>query len=428
MTPSNGSAVTYDMLTVVIACTIASINAVAAPTTGLTYTLYATTLSVDLLPNTYTQTPDCRFIVTETASWTIPSGSPIAVNSANAQQIDVVSLDRTKVGTHAVSMAITFAYSAQSFTETDTISFTITIIDPCETTVINDAVFSPTTITVTNGATATATFNEVTDTVEVANNIDTLCQQRSYTLLEADGTTAAVFLALTGATGGPYTITASPTLDTQVGTHNLKLKTTLTAYPSNSNNNKITTIPVVVSAASCDKTKLGWVATPAVTKTVNVAAGATTLTLNPYAVDPTSKTATPEARACGWVSADETYTMAAVQKGQGSLPDFVTLSGNILTITPIDHTDIGTWTITATMTTTNGDDPSWDAATITVGCIVTSIAAASPPTSGLTYNLYDAPLLIDLTTYAYTQTPPCGYSFTEVFTWTIPTAAQPYII
>lgn len=90
----------------------------------------------------------------------------------------------------------------------------MTIIDPCETTTINDAVFSPATLNVVNGATATMTFNEVTDTVEVANNIDTLCQQRSYVLLENDGTTPAVFLTLSGAAGGPYTITAAPTLDT----------------------------------------------------------------------------------------------------------------------------------------------------------------------------------------------------------------------
>ena len=77
-------------------------------------------------------------------------------------------------------MAIKFDYNAQSFTETDTIAFTVTIIDPGETTTINDAVFSPATLNVVNGATATMTFNEVTDTVEVANNIDTLCQQRSY--------------------------------------------------------------------------------------------------------------------------------------------------------------------------------------------------------------------------------------------------------
>ena len=116
------------------------------------------------------------------------------------------------------------------------------------------------------------------------------------------------------------------------------------------------------------------------------------------------------------------------------MPDFITLSGSgttwTLTITPLDHTDMGTWIITATQDTTNGDNPVWDAATITVGCQITGVAAAAAPAEPavtLTYNLYAAPLLIDLSTWAYTQTPSCAYSYTEVFTWTIPAAATNYI-
>ena len=118
-------------------------------------------------------------------------------------------------------MSTDFAYSIQSFTETDAITFTVTIIDPCETTTILDAVFSPTTLTVTNGVPGTMTFTEVTDSVEVANNIDTLCQGRTYTLLEDDESTPVTWISIdnTGSSGGPYTITASPTLDSQVTTH-----------------------------------------------------------------------------------------------------------------------------------------------------------------------------------------------------------------
>ena len=149
-------------------------------------------------------------------------------------------------------MTTVFAYSVQSFTETDTITFTVTIIDPCETTTINDAVFSPTTLTVTNGATADITFTEVTDSVEVANNIDTLCQGRTYTLLMNDESTAADILTLSGTAPGPYTITASPTLDSSVGSHTYKLKTELAAYSGNSNSPHYTAIPVVVQASTCD--------------------------------------------------------------------------------------------------------------------------------------------------------------------------------
>ena len=162
-------------------------------------------------------------------------------------------------------MTTVFDYTVQTFTETDTISFTVTIIDPCETTTVNDAVFSPTTLTVTNGVTADMTFTEVTDSVEVANNIDTLCQGRTYTLLMDDESTAADFIALTGTAPGPYTITASPTLDSQVGTHQFKLKTELDAYPGNANSPHYTAIPVVVQGASCDQNALGWLSSSQVT-------------------------------------------------------------------------------------------------------------------------------------------------------------------
>jgi len=84
MTPTHGSVETYDMLKIVISCTIASINNVAAPSSNLSYTLYAKTHSIDLTANVYTQSPDCRFVTTTTASWTIAAGSPITQNSAKS--------------------------------------------------------------------------------------------------------------------------------------------------------------------------------------------------------------------------------------------------------------------------------------------------------------------------------------------------------
>ena len=66
---------------------------------------------------------------------------------------------------------------------------------------------------------------------------------------------------------------------------------------------------------------------------------------------------------------------------------------------------MGVWIISVTQTTTNGLDPVWDAVQITVGCQITSItpqAAPTEPTTVLTYNLYSEPLLIDLSSWAYT--------------------------
>lgn len=83
MTNQYGDTIEYDRLDIVITCTIASINNVAAPTTGLQYVLYETTHSVDLSGSVYTQTPDCRFILTMAHTWAIDAASPITVNQGN---------------------------------------------------------------------------------------------------------------------------------------------------------------------------------------------------------------------------------------------------------------------------------------------------------------------------------------------------------
>ena len=96
------------------------------------------------------------------------------------------------------------------------------------------------------------------------------------------------------------------------------------------------------------------------TTIIDVATGPTTVTITPYTVDAASKAATPEMRACGGTF-DETFTLSAVEKGQGALPDFITHSNGVLTVTPLDNSDMGVWIIEVTQTTTYGDDPVWDA-------------------------------------------------------------------
>ena len=67
---------------------------------------------------------------------------------------------------------------------------------------------------------------------------------------------------------------------------------------------------------------------------------------------------------------------------------------------------------------------------ITVGCTIATItpdAAPTEPTTTLTYNLYDVPLLIDLASWAYTQTPPCDYTVDNSFSWTVAGTATHFI-
>lgn len=161
-----------------------------------------------------------------------------------------------------------------------------------------------------------------------------------------------------------------------------------------------------------------------------MAAGATTVSITPYTVDTASKIATPVMRACN--SFDDTFTLVAVEKGKNALPDFITHDGNgVLTVTPLDDTDMGVWDIEVTQDPVNGVTVTWDAVRITVGCVVTSITAQAPPDPSvvtLTYALYATPLLIDLKAWTYTQAPSCGYTFTHSYSWLpIPAAAVDYI-
>ena len=59
--------------------------------------------------------------------------------------------------------------------------------------------------------------------------------------------------------------------------------------------------------------------------------------------------------------------------------------------------------------------------------MITDVASPTAPSTGtgwtLTYNVYELSLGIDLSTILYPQTALCGYTVTEVFTWTIPAAA-----
>jgi hypothetical protein len=346
-TPDNGAPSDFDSLRIDVSCTITSIDTVAPPTTGLTYTLYDTTLPIDLSSNVYVQVPPCGYTLVNDFTWTIDAASPITVDAGNEQMINVISLDRNKLGTHSVVLTNVITYPAQSFTETETISFDIEIIDPCLLTTMYDIIFTPGTLTVVNGETATVEFPDATDSVETDNNIFTLCGDRTYAIFENDETNTPDWLTLTHNTDTDIrTIEAAPVLDNLVGSHTMKIKTEFTrqAYIDAANYIKWTSLTVDVNGAICDQNGLGWSASNVVTATIDVSTGPTDVTIAPYTPDPASKLATPEMRACGGF--DETYTVAAVQSGEVSLPSFITHDGNgLLTVTPTTSAHMGTWTI-----------------------------------------------------------------------------------
>ena len=82
-----------------------------------------------------------------------------------------------------------------------------------------------------------------------------------------------------------------------------------------------------------------------------------------------------------------------------ALPSWITWNDGTqtLTVAPTAVGDVGTKTLLGTYTPTNGSASQFTVATLTIVCTVTSFTRPSNPSTGLTYNLWDAPLSFDFT-------------------------------
>lgn len=96
--------------------------------------------------------------------WTNPEPNVIMANPFQPLQLAVWTIDKTKLGSHTVTLVNTVSYNGSSWTPT--YSFDITIVDPCDSTVLNTQ--SIATLTTDNGVPGIREFTEVTDSVEVA--------------------------------------------------------------------------------------------------------------------------------------------------------------------------------------------------------------------------------------------------------------------
>ena len=253
-----------------------------------------------------------------------------------------------------------------------------------------------------------------------------LCGDRVYEIVDASDVGIS-WMPITGT--GPYTITASPTDEALVTGSSLDyyLKITFAdaRYPTPV---KRMSVPVTVTAATCDCDLLTWDTPSAVVDAVEVALGPLVVTMPTATQNEASKLPTPAIRKCfeSGGTCDFTSTWTPVETGQASLPSFITQTGTTdeLTVTPTVAADRGSWTIYVTQTisyTSHGTTTTveFDAVELTIGCTITAIADPSPPTSGLTYTLYEPTHTIDVSTIPFTQTPPCEYAVTESIVWTI---------
>lgn len=175
----------------------------------------------------------------------------------------------------------------------DKVEFTITIVDPCETTTLADLTIATTDSTgpyskaVIDKNTITVTFTRPTTTVETSTSIASVCGATSYSVA-ADNSGTAFSYASDAATtwaviSGPVTDTYTLTIDTAQEddliaaessvTVPVYIKATLDNYTSRVS---YTLLNVVINELICDCSLLAWDDPSDVTVSSNLSAGTTT--------------------------------------------------------------------------------------------------------------------------------------------------------
>jgi hypothetical protein len=117
------------------------------------------------------------------------------------RQLLQLSNEITITDTEQPSGSRTFTPSGDS----EKVVFTITVTDPCTTATIDDLVFSPSTISVTDGSTATTTFSAPNNSVmNTHNDPALLCGETSFALYAdtSDNALSAPWAVLTGPVSG----------------------------------------------------------------------------------------------------------------------------------------------------------------------------------------------------------------------------------
>lgn len=280
------------------------------------------------------------------------------------------------------------------------VSFSVTLSNPCLTATIDNIVFSPTSLSVTDGNTGTATFSIPQDTVDQANTVQDLCGTKTYEIKDSSNAviTSWASIALSTSNNRQYILTIDtaqyPSHIASDVSETLTITTKYASWGSN-NGNSASTIAVTLVSVTCDCSGLQWSAPSISTSTVNIDASVTPMFSAPDP-DTSATTSNYAYSVCyensGTCATTGTYAASSdftFNDGTGAttLPSWITFdsSTKVLTVAPTDVALAGkTYTIAATYTPTYGTASSFTIAEVTVNCVVTSFTRPANPTSGLT--------------------------------------------
>ncbi len=184
----------------------------------------------------------------------------------------------------------------------------------------------------------------------------------------------------------------------------------------------------MVNSAVCECNRITWDPPAAQTLTTTVKLiPSPIITVSHATMNAASMTAVPQTRKCGNTCSTLTQIKAVVQTGS-TMPAWMSLDQTTgrLTVSPNDNNQIGPYKMTVTMTTPDSGDQTYETIFITVQiCVITGMVdPVIPNLAGLSQLVYaTSPLVIDVSSPGFVQTPACGYGLINTFTWTIPSGA-----
>lgn len=369
--------------------------------------------------------PACGYALSENVQWTIPATSPIT-ETADPYVLTVISTDGlAHHGVNTVIVKDTVLYESDVWEPS--ITFDITITDPCRTSTITAITLSS--MTVVLGEEELQSFVEAVDSAGTTYG-STVCGTRLYEIYDISSDTITEVATVIDNGSGNYEIRAFSENEDNEGSHNLRLKVTFVDYPladSETFPEATTNFFLTVNQATCDCTLITWDNPALLTlETGLMTSPADTLPFLKAEANEASKDASPAIRACyrNNGSCPTSSTIVVVDDDTAVLDTaFMEFSSNTLTVTPTISSQIKTYNMRVTQTTSISSDFSWVGATVTVTCTITRIDVPAVPTE-TTYLINSGALNIGLTP-EFLQYPPCDYVLNELLLWNFDPSPAP---
>jgi GTP:adenosylcobinamide-phosphate guanylyltransferase len=356
--------IVFSTVTVVInVCVITNIDPPNNPG-AQAYKVHALNpININMASPGFVQRPACGYTLTEVFAWSFNPNPAPPLQTTNGQpyKLTISSTTNSHAAVYQATLTNSVTYQSQSFLPT--VAFQVTVTDPCLTTVI-----APFTIgTVASGAShgvitqeagqvIETTFTEPAHSEGTAVGSQSICGAISYTVTKrADGAAQTLVTISTVTPNTTHKLTSTTNLETDEGTHELKLTVSLsqTTYPTLTVN-----FDLVIQPATCNCKLLNWVmpTTQSMVTTVKKEVPDTITILHPT-VDASSKTTTPMIRSCYRTTApvgagcnEATAITGFIEKG-ATLPSFITRATNVVTVNSQNNSEVKVYTMQVTVTT-----------------------------------------------------------------------------